>query len=46
MGVIRDDDAERLERTQDMLRKLRAQADASKEERRIVSRSMADDPLR
>jgi hypothetical protein len=35
-------DAERENRAEDLLRKLRHQADASKEERRIVSESLAE----
>ena len=42
MPVHRDDDAERQTRTQELLKRLRHQADVSKEERRIVSESMAE----
>ena len=42
MAVSRDDDAGRVTRTQELLRRLRHQADVSKEERRVVSESMAE----
>lgn len=42
MAVSRDDDAGRVTRTQELLRRVRHQADVSKEERRVVSESMAE----
>jgi hypothetical protein len=42
MAGTRDDDAERLARTEELLRRLREQSDLSREERRVITEAIVE----